>query len=141
MDDHNLFAGFSDEKQAEYQKYAEEHWDKKLVQQSSQRWSALSNEGQKALMQEGSRITLDIARAVPLGPDSQKAQSLVAEWHNYINKFYDCSLEILLGLGDTYETHPEFHAFYRKVDPSLPEFLSEAIRIYCKDRGVTAAAN
>jgi DNA-binding transcriptional MerR regulator len=136
MTDNELFTGFSEEKQAEYEKYAEAHWDPKLVQQSSARWKALSKEGKQALMADGSRITLAIAKTIPLGPGSPETQALIADWHAYINRFYDCSLEILLGLGNTYSDHPEFRAVYEKVDPAMPAFFTKAIRIYCKDRGV-----
>ncbi len=71
-----------------------------------------------------------------LHPAVRKPEVLIAEWHAYINRFYDCSLEILLGLGNTYSDHPEFRAVYEKVDPAMPAFFSEAIRIYCKERGV-----
>ena len=68
---------------------------------------------------------------------SPQVQELVGQWHAYINRFYDCSPEILLGLGNAYVQHPDFHANYRKMHPAMPEFLTEAIRIYCAARGVT----
>lgn len=131
MHEEDLFSGFSEEKQAEYQKYAEQNWDKKLVSQSVQRWNSLTEEGKKALLQDGSRITTSIVEAIPNGYDSPVVQALVAEWHQYINRFYDCSYEILLGLGKAYTEHPDFIAFYRKLHPAMPEFLYEAIKLYC----------
>lgn len=140
MTDNDLFSGFSEEKQAEYEQYAEQHWDPKLVKQSSTRWKALSKEAKQALMEDGKRITLEIAKTIPLGPSCPQTQALVAEWHAYINRFYDCSLEILLGLGNTYSDHPEFRAVYEKVDPAMPAFFTDAIRFYCKIRGVENVA-
>ena len=137
MDEQEFFKGFSDEKQAEYQKYAEEHWDSRLVNQSTERWQALSKEGRQALLADGGRITREIIAAIPLGAGSPQVQELVGQWHAYINRFYDCSPEILLGLGNAYVQHPDFHANYRKMHPAMPEFLTEAIRIYCAARGVT----
>lgn len=137
MADNEYFKGFSDEKQAEYQKYAEEHWDRKLVDQSSQRWSKMNNAERQARMAEGERITLEIVKSIPLGSSAPQVQALVAKWHAYINQFYDCSYEILLGLGKGYTEHPDFIAFYRKIHPEMPEFLYEAIKIYCADHGVS----
>jgi len=37
------FNELSEQQQAEYQKYAEEHWDSGLVRQSVTRWNALDN--------------------------------------------------------------------------------------------------
>lgn len=125
------FSEFSEEQQAEYQKYAEEHWDSRLVQQSVIRWNALDAEGKKSLLAEGERITLAIANAIPLREDSLEVQALIAEWYAYINRFYDCSLEIFAALGEMYRDDPRFSAFYQKIHPALPIFLSKAIRIYC----------
>lgn len=125
------FKEYSEEQQAEYQKYAEEHWDSRLVQQSVKRWNGLNTDERKALMVEGERITLAIAQAIPLREDSPEVQALVAEWHAFINRFYDCSLEIFGALGEMYRDHPDFSAFYQKIHPALPIFLSKAIRIYC----------
>lgn len=136
MKDNEYFKGFSEEKQAEYQKYAEEHWDRKLVAQSSQRWNQLTKDERQARMAEGEHITLEIAKSIPLGPSHPHVQELVLQWHEYINSFYDCSYEILLGLGKGYTTHPDFVAFYRKIHPEMPEFLCEAIKIYCANHGI-----
>lgn len=137
MKDNEYFKGFSDEKQAEYQKYAEDHWDRKLVDQSSQRWSKMNSNERQSLMAEGERITLEIVKSIPLGPSASQVQALVAQWHAHINQFYDCTYEILLGLGKAYTEHPDFISFYRKIHPEMPEFLYEAIKIYCSDHGVS----
>jgi DNA-binding transcriptional MerR regulator len=131
MSEKEFFKGFSAEKQAEYQKYAEEHWDKKLVNQSNQRWKAMNQKERDALLADGEHITLELVNTIPLGPGSRETQELVRQWHAYINRFYDCSYEILLGLGRGYTEHPDFITFYRKIHPAMPEFLYEAIKIYC----------
>ncbi len=136
MKENEYFKGFSEEKQAEYQKYAEEHWDKKLVDQSSQRWKNMTKAEKDALLSDGERITLAIVKAIPLGAGSREVQELVRQWHAFVNRFYDCSYEILLGLGKGYTQHPDFISFYRKMHPGMPEFLYEAIRIYCAEHGV-----
>jgi len=126
------FIGFTEEQQAEYQKYAEEHWDSNLVKQSYTRWNNLNAEGKKELLADGESITLAIVDAMPAGADSPEVQVLIAEWHAYINRFYDCNIEILSSLGKMYAENPEFAAFYRGIYPLLPEFLSDAIHVYCE---------
>lgn len=141
MTDNDYFKGFSEEKQSEYQKYAEEHWDKKLVDQSNRRWKNMTKSEKDTLLADGERITLAIVGAIPHGAASREVQALVGQWHGYINRFYDCSFEILLGLGKAYTEHPDFIAFYRKIHPSMPEFLYEAIKVYCADHGVQGKKN
>lgn len=124
------FNEFSEEQQAEYQKYAEEHWDSRLVRQSVSRWNALDADGKKELMADGERITLAIAESIPLGERSPRVQQLVSDWHAYINRYYDCSLEIFAQLGVMYREDPRFFAVYERIHPALPIFLSRAISIY-----------
>ena len=126
------FKEFSEEQQAEYQKFAEEHWDSNLVRQSTTRWNALDAEGKKAMLADGERITLAIAASIPLGEGNPEVQKLIVEWHAYINRFYDCSLEIFSALGKMYSYHPDFSSFYQRVHPALPIFLSRTIDIYCR---------
>lgn len=124
------FNEFSEQQQAEYQKYTEEHWDSGLVRQSVTRWNALDNVEKKALMADGERITLAILQSIPLGERSPRVQQLIAEWHAYINRFYDCTLEIFAELGIMYREDERFFAFYESFHPALLIFLSRAIAIY-----------
>ena len=131
----NHFKEFSEEQQAEYQKYAEEHWDSNLVRQSYTRWNRFTPDERKAMFAEGERITLAIAEAMPAGANSPQTQARIAEWHGFINRFYDCSFEIFNELGKMYVEDQRFADFYRGINPKLPEFLSEAMRIYCEKQG------
>ena len=130
------FSAFSEEKQAEYEKYAMEHWDKQLVRQSSRRWGGMNQAEKDALMAEGERITLELSAAIPLGSSDPAVQELVDQWYTYINRLYDCSLEIFQALGVMYEQNPDFNSFYQKIHPALPEFLKNAIRVYCNEHGM-----
>ncbi len=136
MSPKEMFKGFSEEKQKEYDQYVAEHYDPALVKESNRRWGAMTQPERDALLAEGKRITLKIVDTIPLGAGSPETQDCIREWHDYINRFYPCSLEILLGLGRGYSQHPDFIANYRAIHPSMPEFLTEAIEIYCKTRGV-----
>jgi hypothetical protein len=129
----HYFNEFSEEQQLEYQRYAEEHWDSNLVRQSVNRWETLDNDGKKALLADGEKITLAIAESIPLGEADPKVQQLISDWHAYINRFYDCSLEIFAELGKTYRDDPRFFIFYEKIHPALPIFLSKAISLYIRN--------
>lgn len=65
--------------------------------------------------------------------DSDEAQALVKELQNYItNNFYTCTKEILSGLGQMYVYDERFKNNIDKAGEGTAEFVSEAIKIYCK---------
>ncbi len=65
--------------------------------------------------------------------DSDEVQALVKELQNYItNNFYTCTKEILSGLGQMYVYDERFKNNIDKAGEGTAEFVSEAIKIYCK---------
>lgn len=137
MTNGQFFNGFSEEQQTEYEKEAAERWDPAVVAESSRRWKSLSKQEKEALMAKGESIVLALRDAMPKGPSSPEAQQAVAAWKQQINFFYDCTDEILLGLGEMYMADERFKAFYDRIHPDLAAFKYEAIKVYCAARGVT----
>ncbi len=135
MDQTQYFKGFSEEQQAKYEKEAAEKWDPEVVHESNRRWRALNQSDKDTLMKDGERITLAIRDAMPKGVNSPEVLKLVGEWQQHIGFFYECTDEILLGLGGMYVEDARFKAFYDRIQPGLAEFLNEAIKIYCASRG------
>lgn len=131
MDNKDLFAGFDEAKQKEYAKEAERRWDPKLVRESNQRWNQLSKEQQKAIMQEGSQIYLDMIAQIGTPPESVAVQAIVARWHQHIRHFYEPTFAMLRGLGQGYANDPAFRTKFEAMHPDLPDFLQSAITIYC----------
>ena len=65
--------------------------------------------------------------------DSGTAQRLVKKLQDYITKnFYHCTDDILAGLGQMYVCDERFRNNIDKNGDGTAEFVSEAIRIYCK---------
>lgn len=64
------------------------------------------------------------------GKESQIIHELLGKWHQFLHYFYEPSLEVLRGLGDTYNIDPEFIKKFEKIDPELPDFLQSAINCY-----------
>jgi len=136
MTNNEYFTGFSDEQQAKYEKEAADQWGPEIVGESSRRWKSLTPKEKEEFFKRGETITLALKESLSESPSSTHVQILVKEWQDYINFFYDCTPQILLGLGQMYVEDPRFRAFYEKVDPKLPEFFYEAIKIYCQHLGV-----
>jgi len=59
MSNTDFFAGFSEEKQEEYARQAEEMYDPETVRASNRRWKAYPAEKKQAILDEGRQIYLD----------------------------------------------------------------------------------
>ena len=88
------------------------------------------------LLQNGtdSKATDDPGISSPADPTSPTAQALVQELRDYITEhFYNCTPEILSGLGKMYAADGEFK---ENIDaaggPGTAEFASKAIESYCR---------
>ncbi len=79
------------------------------------------------------QIFKSFANVMDKGPDSSEAQELVKQWQNYITQnFYECTNDILKGLGKMYIKDERFLKNIDKHQQGLAKFISEAIEIYCK---------
>jgi DNA-binding transcriptional MerR regulator len=133
MDNKELFEGFSEEQQKEYEAEAEQRWgSSEAFQQSRQRWGSYSDEKKRQILEEGREIYLEIAAAMPYGPASPQAQAGVARWHQNLRYFYEPTKEILLGLADGYNDDPRFAAFFERIHPELNQFMRLAVQHYCE---------
>ncbi|MEA4853613.1 MAG: MerR family transcriptional regulator [Christensenella sp.] len=66
-------------------------------------------------------------------PGDTPVQELVTKWQSHISKYYyDCTDEILAGLGEMYSADERFRTYIDQFAAGLAVFFSEAIRIYCK---------
>lgn len=131
MDNKDLFAGFDEARQKEYAIEAERRWDPQKVRQSNERWNRLTREQKAEIMQEGSQIYNDMVAQLGSTPDSEAVQAIVARWHQHIQHFYEPTFEILRGLAQGYADDPAFRATFEAMHPDLPDFLHEAITVYC----------
>ena len=129
----DMFDGFTEEKQAQYQEEARKlYGHSPAYAESQQRWGSYSPEKQEAIKAQGAAILQAFADVIESGPGSPEAQKQAAAWHQHIGNFYTCSLEMLQGLGNLYVDSPDFATNFRQVHPDLPEFVRDAINIYVK---------
>lgn len=131
MSKKQLFAGFSEEKQREYEQEAMRLYDQETVRQSIKRWKNYTPQEKERIKQEGVEIYNDFVAAMDNGPGSAETQQIVARWHQHLRYFYEPSLETLRGLGQHYNEHPDFRATFQQFHPDLPAFLQQAISHYC----------
>jgi DNA-binding transcriptional MerR regulator len=134
MDAKELFAGFSDEQQAEYEKQAEALWGES-VRDSSRKWKAYSAAQKAQVKSEGQAIYQDILDQLDQPPASPAVQANVARWHQHLRWFFDPPVEVLRALGNTYNDDPQFNATFQQLDPRLAPFMRAAIGVYCDTLG------
>jgi DNA-binding transcriptional MerR regulator len=132
MEGKQLFQGFSDEQQKEYEKEAASRWGEEEVKESVRLWNSYSAEKKQQIANEGNAVYRDLVLAIPDGPDSPKAQDCIARWHQHMRYFYDPTPEIMLGLADGYNDDPAFNEKFVEIHPELAGFMRKAIQIYVK---------
>jgi DNA-binding transcriptional MerR regulator len=128
-DKKNIFEGFSEEKQREYEAQAVELWGD-TVKESTRLWNSYSEAEKKAILEEAGEIYQAITANMERGPQSPEIQAQLARWHANLRFFYEPSIEVLAGLGQMYHDHPDFNATFTAIHPDLPAFLKEAIAHY-----------
>ena len=134
MDVKEMFTGFSEEKQKQYEEEIRQRYGDKEVNESIRRWGSYSETRKQQIMEEGGAIYTGLVEVMPYGPTSPQAQELIARWHQHLRYFYEPTTEILLGLADAYNEQPDFAAFFERIHPDLAGFMREAIRHYCQAR-------
>ena len=120
--------------QSEYKKETEERWgNTEAYKQSQKITSTYSKDDWAKITAESNDIHKRLAANMVKSPSSTEVQMLVAEWQAHITKYYyDCSKEILAGLGAMYVADERFTKNIDKNGKGLAEFMSKAINEYCK---------
>ena len=135
MSKKRLFEAFSAEKQKDYEREARLTYGPDTVNQSIKRWESYSEAQKQAIGDEGNQIYSDLADAIEAGKPAQSeaVQAILGRWHEHIRYFYEPTLEILRGLGELYNSHPDFIANFKKIHPDLGEYMREGINQYVDD--------
>ncbi len=79
-------------------------------------------------------LIIEFAECKKLGakPSDLSAQKLVKKWQDYISgNYYECTREILSGLGVMYVADERFTYNMDKYEKGTTEFISKAIEFYC----------
>lgn len=86
----------------------------------------------KDVTEEGNKIFGEFAKHVNSDPSNEEVQDLVKKWQNHItDNFYNCTKEILAGLGLMYVQDERFKKNIDMSGEGTAELMSKAIEIYC----------
>ena len=128
------FSVFDTQKIDEYAKQAKQRWGKTdAYKESVQKAAGRSKEEEKAVMENFMQIFADFGKLKDTDPRSADARSQVKILQDYITEhFYQCTDEILDGLGQMYAAGGKFtENIDRAGGAGTAQFTAEAIRIYC----------
>ncbi len=135
MSKKRLFEGFSEEKQKQYEREARLQYGPEIVNESVKLWNSYTKAEKEAIGKEGQQVYDDLVDALEAGRSAQsvEVQAILDRWRSHLGYFYEPTLEILCGLGELYNTNPDFIANFKKLHPDLPAFLQETITQYVDD--------
>lgn len=129
------FKPFDEKELLQYQQEAKERWGNTGAwQQSQQKAKGRSKEDWNQVKEEADAIFQEMALLVGTDPAGKEAQRMVARWQDYITRnHYDCTREILAGLGEMYRADERFAQNLNRYADGLAEFFAQAIEIYCQN--------
>ena len=122
----------SDEQQKRYERELRLQYGPSEVNETIGRWNSYSKAEQEAILAEGDQVYSDFAEAMArdLDASDEKAQEILERWQAHLRHFYEPSLDRLRGLGQLYNSHPEFIANFQNIHPQLPAYLERIIGDY-----------
>ena len=107
---------------------AYKEYEKKTSSYDKNSWNTINEEMIEILKEFANNRNED--------PNSHIVQSLVEKWRAYItSNFYNCTKEILSGLGLMYIGDERFKENIDKYGEGTAEFMAKAIEIYCAPHG------
>jgi len=130
MNKKQMFAGFSEEEQAAYEKEAMQMYDPETVRASNQRWKNYSAAQKERIGAEGNAVYAGFIEAMAKGAASAEAQACVARWRKHMDYFWTPNDEQLVGLAHGYVDDPRFKKNFDRIDPNLAAFVLEAVEEY-----------
>ncbi len=67
--------------------------------------------------------------------DDEDVQAQILNLFNWMNKFYDCSIEMFKGLAEVYEFNSDFsQTLIKNYGENMPTYLSKAIVYFCDEK-------
>ncbi len=105
----------------------------KAYEQSQNRTGGYSKEDWKKVSEGMDELLKKFAAKVGNNPGCEEVQKLVAEWKQYItDTYYDCTNEILAGLGQMYVEDERFKKNMDRFGSGTAQLICDAISVYCK---------
>lgn len=132
----NVMKAFDASEFEKYKDEAKEKWGKtEAYKEHGEKTKGYSKDKWNSLADRMNDIMAEFAVCMKNGeePASDAAQSLVKELQKHIcDNYYNCTNEILAGLGQMYVADERFKKNIDKNGDGTAQFICEAIEVYCK---------
>ena len=131
------FKAFETKKMDDYAKQAKESYGSTTAyKEYEEKSKGRTKEDEKSLGIGMMNIFADFGKLLSLEPSDETVQAKVAELRTYITEhFYNCTPEILAGLGQMYAAGGEMTENINNYSgEGTAEFTAKAIRVYCKSQ-------
>lgn len=115
-----------------YEKEVKERWGQTTAyKQSQKKTNGYTKENWEKIHTEAENIYAGFVKNIKKAPEDAVVQDLVAQWQQHICRhYYDCTKEILAGLGLMYINDERFKTNIDAHCDGLAQFMSDAISIY-----------
>lgn len=138
MTEKELYTGFSQEKQREYEEWlinAYGETAKELIAESKENVKNWSTEDMQLFKTEIESVNRQLLQALEqdLSVDSDEVQQLIAKHYAWINRMYTPTKEVYINLGELYCTHPDFVEYFKQnYHPDFARYCAKAMRIFAE---------
>lgn len=122
-----------EEAKSKYAKEVKEKWgNTEAYSQYEKMTKHYSNKDWQDIVKKSDERLKEFSAFVSKSPESKEVQDLVEKWRTFITEsFYDCTKEILAGLGEMYVLDERFKKNIDKFGEGTAEFMNQAIKVYC----------
>lgn len=128
------FSAYDTSKIDEYAKKAKEEWgDTPQYKEYEKKSASRSKEDEANMMKGLLNVFAEFGKIKDTDPSSDEAKALARKLQDYITEhFYNCTNDILLGLGQVYVSNREFTENIDKAGgKGTADFACRAIKAYC----------
>lgn len=128
------FSAYDTSKIDEYAKKAKEEWgDTPQYKEYEKKSASRSKEDEANMMKGLLNVFAEFGKIKDTDPSSAEAKALARKLQDYITEhFYNCTNDILLGLGQAYVSNREFTENIDKAGgKGTADFACRAIKAYC----------
>lgn len=130
VSDYELYEGFSKEEVDKISQEVELKYDPETVRESKLR----TKKWDKNKWNEVKHLEMEINQKLAIYTVDQiecnDVQNLIEQHFHWVNQFYNCTLEMYLGLAELYKQDERFKNHYESIQEGLTEVLSSAIKVF-----------
>lgn len=119
----------------DYKEEVKNRWgNTDAYKESAEKTKKYTKDDFKKIEEEAKKIYLEFSNNMYRDVRDKEIKEIVKKWQDYITKyFYNCTTEILKGLGEMYVYDERFKKNIDKYKDGLAEYMSLAIKEYCSN--------